>query len=173
MKLFLVHYRHSDSVPCKSITQLPYEEAKIIADRLYKQSQCRAHRRFGPDFPGYYQYRLQLEEQLYNSFLSVGGKPEIKHPYYFVLQSSEMLSDCFENCTETRIDLDFIKEEYISFTFGDSMARNEKGTQISVFTKADLLRQLAGYDNDVDRYVAAMNQAYNFIEAQIWSDAYF
>ena len=173
MDLVLVNYHHSDSTPLKSITQLPYAEARKIADKLYENSQVRAHRRFGPDFPQYYEYRLEVEAWLYERFLKRGGKPDIKHPYYFVVQTSDMLRDCFEDCRETTIPLSKIPDEYVSFTLGDSMAQSEQDSLNNMLTKAELLNRLKEYDNDIDRFITEMNQKYNFIEAQIWTDSYF
>lgn len=45
MELYLVNYRHKDSEPFKSITDLPLEKAKKLAERLYKSSSCKDHRR--------------------------------------------------------------------------------------------------------------------------------
>jgi hypothetical protein len=69
--IYLVNYRHAASEPLKSIMQLPKENAFEVAQELYKNSSCRAHRRFGPDFEFYYTYRLEVEKWLYEKFVSV------------------------------------------------------------------------------------------------------
>ena len=41
MELYLVNYRHKDSTPCKSITELPLDEAKNLAEKLHGGTDCR------------------------------------------------------------------------------------------------------------------------------------
>ena len=89
MKLYLVNYRHKDSVPCKSITELPLEEAKKLAEQLHAGSDCRAHRRFGAEFERYYDDRRKAEQWMYDMFCELGGKPETKHPYDYLKEFNE------------------------------------------------------------------------------------
>lgn len=58
--LYLINYRNVNSGQCKSITELPFPEAKAVADHLYQNNPCTAHRRFGPNFAQYYNDRKRL-----------------------------------------------------------------------------------------------------------------
>ncbi|MBE5930284.1 MAG: hypothetical protein E7268_04370 [Lachnospiraceae bacterium] len=172
MKLYLVNYRHKDSVPCKSITELPLEEAKKLAKQLYSGSSCRAHRRFGAEFERYYGDRRKAEQWMYDMFCELGGKPETKHPYYFTVQPSEALSENYGEYRMIQIDLDEIDDSDISFTLGDSMALYYTEKLHQVYTKTDLLEQLELYDNDVNKMLEHKKEQAAFIEAQLWNDMY-
>ena len=93
MELYLVNYRHKDSTPCKSITELPLDEAKKLAEKLHGGTDCRAHRRFGADFERYYYDRCKVEVWMQDAFRKLGGTPERKHPLYFSVLPSEMLAE--------------------------------------------------------------------------------
>ncbi|MBR6537860.1 MAG: hypothetical protein IKT67_11755 [Lachnospiraceae bacterium] len=172
MKLYLVNYRHKDSVPCKSITELPLEEAKKLAKQLYSGSSCKAHRRFGVEFECYYEDRCKAEHWMYDMFCELGGKPETKHPYYFSIQPSEALSENYGEHYVIQIDLDEIADNDISFTLGDSMALYYTEKLNQMFTKNDLLKQLELYDNDVYKMLGHNKAQAAFIEAQLWNDKY-
>ena len=172
MKLYLVNYRHKDSMPCKSITELPLEEAKKLAKQLYSGNSCRAHRRFGAEFERYYGDRRKAEQWMYDMFCELGGKPETKHPYYFTVQLSEALSENYGEYRMIQIDLDEIADSDISFTLGDSMALYYTEKLHQVYTKTDLLKHLELYDNDVNKMLEHKKEQAVFIEAQLWNDKY-
>ena len=172
MKLYLVNYRHKDSVPCKSITALPLEEAKKLAKQLHAGSSCRAHRRFGTDFERYYVDRRKAEQWMYDTFRKIGGTPDRKYPLYFTVQPSEALSENYGEHCVIQIDLDEIADSDISFTLGDSMALYYTEKLNQMFTKNDLLKQLELYDNDVYKMLEHNKEQAAFIEAQLWNDKY-
>lgn len=172
MKLYLVNYRHKDSIPCKSITELPLKEAKKLAEKLHTDSSCRAHRRFGASFERYYEDRCKAEQWMRESFRKLGGVPERSHPLYFSVQPSEMLSESYDEHCITEIDLDEIADGDISFTFGDSMVLYYTEKLHQVFAKNDLLKQLELYDNDVNRLLEQNDEQAIFIEAQLWNEKY-
>ena len=172
MELYLVNYRHKESEACKSITELSLEEAKKLAEKLHADSSCRAHRRFGASFERYYEDRCKAEEWMYDAFCKQGGTPEKKHPLYFTVQPSEVLSENYgEHCT-IQIDLDEIADGDISFTLGDSMALYYTEKLCQMYTKNDLLKQLELYDNDVNKLLEQNKEQSAFIEAQLWNDRY-
>ena len=172
MELYLVNYRHTNSTPCKSITELSLEEAKKMAKKLYTDCDCRAHRRFGATFEQYYENRCKAEQLMRDAFRELGGKPERNHPLYFSVQSSEILSENYGEHCMIQIDLGEVAEGDISFTFGDSMALYYTGKLNRVYTKNDLLKQLELYDNDVNKMLEQNKEQIGFIEAQLWSDKY-
>lgn len=172
MELYLVNYRHKDSIPCKSITELSLSEAKKLAEQLHTGSSCRAHRRFGSNFERYYEERCKVEQWMHDAFCKLGGKPDIKHPLYFSLQPSEALSGNYGEYCEIKLNLDEIEECDISFTFGDSMALYYTEKLHKVFTKNDLLKQLVLYDNNVNKLLEHNKESAAFIEAQLWNDKY-
>lgn len=173
MNISIVNYRHKDSLPLKSIMHLPKSEAFQVAEKLYSQSQCVAHRRFGSDFPSYYEYRLKIEELLYNNFIKLGGKPKIKHPFYFAVQYSDSFYNYFDGGEKITLDLHTIDSSHISFCFGDSMAQMEKNNGISLFTKDELYSNIGSFNDNIYGFVDDINNKFHCIEAQLWTDEYF
>lgn len=172
VKLFLVNYRHIDSEPCKSITNLSLEEAINLAGRLHNNSSCKAHRRFGSDFVRYYKDRKKAEQFLYDGFQKLGGIPRVKYPLYFTLQDFEGFSANFDEHREIKLDLNEIAESDVSFTLGDSMALYYKGELNRVFTKSELLKQLELKNNNVAELLNSIGEQCGFIEAQLWNYKY-
>lgn len=172
MKLYLVNYRHKDSEPCRSITELPLEAAKRLAAKLHTGSFCRAHRRFGADFEHYYEDRCKAEQRMHDAFRKCGGTPERRCPLYFTIQPSGVLSENYGEHCVIQIDLDEIEVGDISFTFGDSMALYYTEKLCKVYTKNKLLEQLELFDNDVNKMLEQTDNQAVYIEAQLWSDKY-
>lgn len=172
MKLCLVNYRHKESEACKSITELPIEEAKKMAEKLHADSDCRAHRRFGAEFERYYEDRRKAEQWMQDAFCKLGGTPERKHPLYFTVQPSATLAENYGEHCVIKIDLDEVADGDISFTFGDSMALYYTEKLHQVYTKNELLEQLELYDNDVNKILEHEDEQAVFIEAQLWNDKY-
>lgn len=172
-EIILVNYSYHSSKPLKSITQLPKEEAFAVAEKLYKESQCKAHRRFGPDFPVYYRHRLKTEKWLYDHFVAMGGKPETANPYYFALQYCENLYKNFDDGKAVTLNLKCIHPQDISFTFGDSVAQMESPDRKDPFMTDQLLSYISKYDNDVNQFIDSIKAKYVCIEAQLWTDKYF
>lgn len=170
--LYIVNYRHESSEPLKSITQLPKEEAFAVAKELYANSSCKAHRRFGADFPSYYEYRMKIERLLYSEFITMGGKPETEHPYYFALQYCDSLCRNFEKPAEIRIKLDTIDPCHISFTLGDSMAQMEKTSEVKPFLRDTLIKHIIA-NGSAEPFLEKSTKEYSCIEVQLWTDRYF
>ena len=173
MNLTLVNYRHSSSTPYNSIMQLPMDQAFEIAAKLNKSSQCQAHRRFGPDFEFYYKYRLKIEKVLYIEFVQLGGKPKYKHPFYFVLEYSDVLHRNFDSGMSVALPLNHIDPLDVSFCFGDSMAQFESGNRQPIFTVDTLYQYIGNNNNEVDLLLHEIIPQYKYIEAQLWTDKYF
>lgn len=168
--LYLVNYRRAGVEPLRSIMHLPKEQAFAVAEKLYAKSSCPAHRRFGPDFPGYYAYRIKVEQWLYSHFTDKGGRPETEHPLYFVLERCDSLYRHFEQGEQTRILLDDIDPSLVSFTQGDSMAQMEKGRLENLMTKDELMARIHACGDDVNRYLDSIKEPYLCVEAQLWTE---
>lgn len=164
----MINYRNSNSCPCKSITELPFWEAKAVAERLYQNDPCMAHRRFGPDFARYYDDRQKVEQWLFDNFKNAGGNPRSEHPLYFVLQYTENPVFDFGDTRSYQLNLDAIACEDVSFTLGDSMSLYYKGTLNRLLTKKDLLELLRTHESDMNDFLCEMG----FIEAQLWNHSY-
>ncbi len=168
--LYIVNYCSIECAPLKSITRLPEDEAYDMARELAEGNQGTAFVRF-EDFRNYYPRRIRTEKWLYDCFLQMGGKPQTRHPLYFVLDGSEYLDGWFGKGKVTRLDLGKIDESHVSFTFGDSMAKMDKPERRLPFLKSALERSV-GEHGGVDKFLEAIKEQYTYIEAQLWSDKY-
>ncbi len=168
-ELVLVRYYHKDSEPMKSISALSKQEAEQLAKKLLIQSDCRAHRRFGAGFMNYYQERIKAEQWLYHQFSALGGKPELQHPLYFVLQPNH-LRENFGDVREVRLSLREIEETEVSFTFGDSMANWFEGAKPNLILKHELLARIKACGS-VEAFLKTA-EAFDYIEAQLWTDRF-
>lgn len=168
--IHLTNYCPNGCEPMKSIMHLSEEEAFVMAKKLSSQADCSGFRRFGKDFSEYYPYRIKIENWLYKSFVNVGGKPEIKSPYYFVLEESQFFDNVFGNGIATKIRLSDIEPEHVSFTFGDSMTRFESNDTKPLLMLSDLTELLK--KQSVSQFLSSINEQYKIIEAQLWSNKY-
>lgn len=171
--IYLVNYRHSNCEPLKSITQLSEKEAYTLAKRLYEESPCRAHNRFGPNFEWYYNHRLKTEKWLYERFIAIGGKPHTTNPFYFALHNWEKSHAYFNFGKIIKIGLKDIDICDVSFTFGDSCKEMDSPNRKEPFLKDKLLEFISLNDNNVEKFLENIKQQYDCIEAQLWTDKYF
>ena len=154
----------------KNIMRLSKEEAfKLAKDFANIHPNTTAFYRF-TDFENYYKLREAQDKYLYDVFVSLGGKPETKHPLSFVLEGSRYLSEWFGNGIETRIPVCGIDEKHISFTLGDSGAEYGKNGSGKLLTVRDLEELLSEQNGGFNDFLKAIGKHY--FEAQLWSDEY-
>lgn len=184
--LTIVHYCHKNCIPFLNICRLPKEEAFALAYKMAAANpDTEGFYRFADTpqgFENYYPRRMMTDEYLYDSFISLGGKPKEKHPLSFVLHGSEFLDKYFGNGMAIKIKLNSIPSEYISFTLGDSMVMlfrkdGVRRTEIQhgkliMYTKEMLLNAISGYNGTLDDYMKYITDKYKYIEVQLWNDDY-
>lgn len=170
-KIYIINYCSAGCEPLKSITQLNEANAFDFANELSVNNSGTAFNRFN-DFINYYPKRIRTEEWLYDCFVSLGGKPTTRHPYYFVLHGSDYLNKWFGEGKITKLLLNDINTKDISFTFGDSMARMDNPKRKDPFLKETLLELIKKYENNLDLFISNMCQDYHYIEVQLWNDIY-
>ncbi len=168
--LYIVNYRNPSCAPLQSITRLPEAEAFALAKMLSANHQGTAFGRFA-DFVHYYPKRIRTERWLYEHFLALGGEPATEHPLYFVLQGSEYLNGWFDNGSVTKLPLAAIDAKHVSFTLGDSMSKMDKPERRDPFLKDSLFERI-GHSGGVDRFLREIKAQYNYVEVQLWQDAY-
>ncbi|MBP7401063.1 MAG: hypothetical protein KBA30_00440 [Clostridia bacterium] len=169
--LYIVNYCHANCSPLQSITRLPESLAFAKANDLSSDNQGTAFGRFA-DFRNYYPKRIRPEKWLYDRFVAMGGKPATRHPLYFVLHGSGYLDEWFGSGIATRLPLEGIDSDHISFTLGDSMSKMDKPERKDPFRKEELFRMIEGHGGDVENLLAAIRESYTYIEAQLWNDLY-
>lgn len=102
----------------------------------------------------------------------MGGKPKEEHPLSFVLQGSEYLNQWFDKGSITKIPLQNISSEHISFTYGDSGAILERDGKINVISKDMLINTIINYPGTIDEYMEEIVKKHYYIEVQLWNDEY-
>lgn len=169
--LYIINYCHRNCIPLRNIMRLPKKEAFALAREMAAQNEeTTAFYRFA-DFERYYPRRLATDALLRSRFIELGGRPVQTHPLSFVLQGSEYLDAWFDHGIVTRIPLDRIPAESISFTCGDSMASFERNGTLTMLTKDMLLQAMADHHGSPNAFLAATAGQYHYIEAQVWDDA--
>ena len=170
--LYIVNYCHRSCVPLKNIMWLPKEQAFELAYKMAVENrETTAFYRFA-DFKNYYYERLETDKLLYERFLELGGRPEICHPLSFVLSGSEFLDKWFDSGIVTKIPLNGIPAECISFTYGDSMTVRNKQGDFTMLTKEMLMSEIAEQSGTAEDFVAKVNAEYNYMEVQVWKKVY-
>ena len=170
--LHIVNYCHSSCTPLLNIMRLPKDEAFALAYKMAEQNKdTTAFYRFA-DFENYYPRRLQTDELLHARFAELGGKPLQEHPLSFVLQGSDYLNDWFDGGIVTKIPLNRISSDHISFTYGDSMASLEKNKELTMLTKDMLLKAISTHNGTLEEFLAWVTARFYYIEVQLWDDEY-
>lgn len=174
--LYITNYRETGGLPLRNIMRLPKEEAYKVARKLSENSTAR-NNRYGEYFERYYQKRQSTEEWLYNQFLKNGGKPETKHPIYFVLCECSSFQEFYGNKEQIQIPLKDIASEHISFTPRDSMHIKNMGiTEGVVWNKNAFLNMMRESDKSVSDFIVSLPAIFgkpgSYIEVQLWSDEY-
>lgn len=171
-QLYIVNYCHSNCDPLKNIMRLSKDEAFALAAKLAEENKGRtAFWRFA-DFAVYYPERLATDKLLYERFVALGGKPREEHPLSFVLQGSEYLDAWFDNGVVTKVPLNKIASEHISFTLGDSMSTLKRNGGIEMLSKEELLQKVQEYPGTVEEFMNEIQKQHGYIEVQLWSDEY-
>lgn len=169
-KLMLVNYCHPDCIPLMNIMRQSKEDAfktaKAFADA---HPETTAFYRFS-DFENYYKLREAQDKYLHDEFVAIGGKPETEHPLSFVIEGSSYLKEWFGNGIETRIPLNKIRKEHISFTLGDSGAEYGRNGSVRLFGLQDMTELLSEQPGDFNDFLKAIGKQY--VEVQLWSDEY-
>ena len=169
-ELQIVNYCHKSCTPLMNIMRLPKDEAFALAYEMAGRNRnTTAFYRF-VDFENYYPRRLKTDKLLYECFTELGGKPLQQHPLSFVLQGSDFLDNWFDRGIVTKIPLDRVASEHISFTYGDSMTVLEKEGGFTMLTKDMLLKAIADFDGTAEEFLADVADRYHYIEVQVWDD---
>ena len=169
-ELYITHYFYPGTDPWKNIMNLPEQEAfRVAAELADKHKDTTSFGRFS-DFANYYPDRKRADEYVREEFIKLGGRPELKHPYSFVLGECEYLRNWFDTNDKIVLALSDIPDEQISFTLGDSCALLIHGEEPVVLTKAMLLDEISACDGSVEEYCKKSLGRYAYIEVQLWAD---
>jgi hypothetical protein len=167
-KLFITHYYYPGTDPWKNIMSLPEDEAFRVAKELAKaHPDTTSFGRFA-DFENYYYNRKKADSYVREAFIRLGGKPELLHPYSFVLTECEYLKKWFDTNDKIVLDLSRIPDDKVSFTIGDSCAQIERAIEPVVLTKKMLEEGIESFGGSVEEYLKASLGQYAYVEVQLW-----
>ena len=165
--LYLTHYSYPGTDPWKNIMNLPEKEAFRVAKELADaHPDITSFGRFA-DFCNYYPLRKRSDAFVREQFIKHGGKPELQHPYSFVLGESEYLDKWFDGGEKLELRLDSVSGEQVSFTLGDSCAVIGRGAEPVVLTKAMLLAGISECGS-VEAFCKEKLNGYGYVEVQLW-----
>ena len=165
--LYITHYYYPGTDPWKNIMNLPEDEAFRLAGELAKaHPETTSFYRFA-DFANYYPLRKKADACVRARFTELGGKPELEHPFCFVLGESEYLKEWFSDGEKLTIALEVLPDEQVSFTLGDSCAVISQGKELSVLTKAELLAGIAECGS-VEVFREQKLGGHGYVEVQLW-----
>jgi len=74
--LCISHYCHPSCVPYMNICRLSKGEAFSLASQMAEDNPSNSSFSRFAEFEGYYDRRMKVDAQLYNMFVSLGGKPQ-------------------------------------------------------------------------------------------------
>ena len=167
-ELTLVHYYYPGTDPMGNIMLLPEEEAFRVAAALAEaHPETMSFYRFA-DFTNYYPRRKQADEAARKQFIALGGKPELEHPYSFVLFGNDYLKEWFGKGGEIRIPLSAIPEDQVSFTYGDSCSSLERRGVLDLTDRKTLLAEIGAYPGTPVDYAEHIRETCGYIEVQVW-----
>lgn len=171
MKLF--HYYDKRYGPLKSLSNLSLDEANQVINKIKKES---PNSFCAKRDEAYMENRFHLEEILKEAFIKKGGKVEISHPNYFVVEEVKWLEEWFINPAHIEIDIKDLDINYISFTYGDSYPTfsnkvlDNKEYRKRVYTYSEILQMIDkyGYPNIWNK--DGKHGPERYIEAQVWTN---
>lgn len=79
-----------------------------------------------------------------------------------MLQGSEFLDNWFDKGIVTRIPLEQIPVQRISFTYGDSMTALKKKGGFDMLTEEMLIRIMANYNGTLEEFIQEVNREYSY-----------
>ena len=166
--IHMIHYYYPGTDPWKNIMDLPEKEAfRTAAELAAAHPDTVSFGRFA-DFENYYPNRRKADEYVRETFIRLGGRPRLPHPYSFTLNECEYLHRWFSEGEKLVLSLSDIPEDQISFTIGDSCAQITNGMEPEVLTKEMLMERITEYGNSAEAFLKASLGKFAYVEAQLW-----
>lgn len=157
-ELFVYHYFFRQKDPFLTCMELEdFSVAKLVDLKLPMQGYD-AH---------YYEKRLCREEKCRELFISKGGNPKTKYPYYFTLGCQD---DLFfrqrHHINSVAIPLSELPLNRVSFTIGDSIGIPFEKLENSLLTYDELIANGA----HISERLNSVESGDKYIEVQLWDD---
>jgi len=173
----LYHYYERNLPPFRTLTSLPFEEAKAVM--------CAG--RTGESWvDNFLRLRYERDKTLREKFISIGGTPVRISPVYFTLGANKGMKTWFDEPDWIKIPVTEFDPDAVSFTYGDSFAvfnadLNTGEEWRGKIYKYDGILEIIdkyGYPEDPpydmknrifpkDKHI---NHCLKYVEAHIWTD---
>ena len=179
----LYHYFEQSGGPFRSLTALPFEEAAAIQ----RAKQAANPRSVNPHIEWFLTRRYEMEKNVRDRFIAIGGKPVSTAPIYFTLGPNEGMKSWFGDPAWVKIPVGEIDLDAVSFTYGDTFAvfnpALDTGEEYwgQVYRYEDIVKLIGRYGlpedppYDMKNWVfpkaKPINQYLKYIEAHVWSGA--
>ena len=167
---FLSHYYEFSRGPFRNLSDLSLEEAEATLNRIREEKDTFAGRRTA----NYLTVRRDLENQVRQKFIAIGGTPQRLRPHYMILGSCPWLKSWYLDGRELRIPLTNFDPSILSFTYGDTFPamryEDDKPYRKQVYTLVELPALIAAHGLPQEWNSEGKLGPDRYIEAQIWDD---
>ena len=179
---YLYHYFDRARGPFRSLTALPFEEAKAVLQEL-RYNDLKAT---NPNINWFLTRRYADEKTARDQFIALGGRPVRSAPVYCTLGPNENMKTWFHNADFIKMPVGEFDLNTVSFTYGDMFAvfnpklntGEEWWGKVYRYEEIVALAEKYGLPEDpvydMKNWVfpkgKPINQYLKYIEAQVWSD---
>lgn len=167
---YLYHYFENQNGPFRNLSDLELDEAEMIQDNLRKDDVLFSSKRS----KDYIRVRRELEEQVREIFISIGGKPNRKVPHYMTLGECAWFQQWYRETNSIRVPIEEFDLDTVSFTYGDMFPTmrfdDGKAYRKRVYTYKDILKIIDKFGWPQEWNINGKLGPERYIEAQVWSD---
>lgn len=180
--MFLYHYFNKEQGPFLSVTEMPFNLAKAFQENKQKENP----KSVNPNIDWFLKTRYEMESKIREMFISIGGEPIRKAPFYMTLGEHPQLMTWYDNPEYLKIPMEEFDIKMVSFTYGDSFPVFNKSLNDGrefwekVYFYYDIVKIIDKYgypeyiEYDMGKWIfpsdKPINQHLKYIEAHIWSD---
>jgi hypothetical protein len=181
---YLIHYYKKGSEPFQSLSALSEIDAVELMSILYIRGSIFWERFEHP--AEYLRRRREIENTMYQEFISKGGDPQLYFPIYMILGRSKWGSEIVDESTlettaEIEVPLSIFNKSDISFTYPDSMVSymlaKQKDPEFyqpdyhgKVFTLPEIIKIIDANGMPGEEWKTNMpGNLAHYIEAQVWN----
>lgn len=174
----ITHYYLSDRKPFLSLSDIGEDTSNPIFQEMLNRHKTDPayNRRFGLN---YLNTRMSVEDKLRNCFIKRGGKPERKHPIYFVLGESKWFENLNGSHKSIQLPIEELPQDKVSITFPDSylsMTAKDKPYYEEVYFLDEIEEVISKYGTPQDNVPKSYDKYWEgdfeiYYEVQVWSDS--
>ena len=171
--MYLYHYFDKRDGPFRSLSDVSSKKAiKILEDiKINRPSSQSASRDLE-----YMKRRENYEKIAYDFFVSIGGKPERKNPYFMCVDECEWLYTWYEQPDFIKIPIEEFDLNTLSFSYGDMhptfspIVTDNLEYRKKLYMYDDILKIIDKYGMPQEREYKGEIGFPRYVEVQVWSD---